>query len=84
MFKKPIWFAALSAALEDPSQWEVDEHVIRHKRSSIELWIANGWSGLHSYMGRGPDISIINKIRLWPKVRRLMDSIVLLHLSVTK
>ena len=84
MFKKPIWFDALSAALEHPDQWILDESVIRHRPSGIELWIGGGRFNLGSFLDRGPNFSIVDRIRLWPKVKAMRDLVILNQLTASR
>lgn len=75
-------FGALVASLQRTDEWEARRCDLIHKSSGLELWIANGWFFLAAEVGRVPlSLSLLNRWRLWPHVKRLRDQIVMQKLS---
>ena len=60
--------------LEDFREWNIGSCVITHKKTGDEYWIANGFSCFEGYGKTYFKLSILQKIRMWRHVKKMINA----------
>lgn len=61
----------LSARLDVLEEWDISTVLLHHRKSGINLWIGNGFMFLDGYGAAHGCLSLLDRVLLWPKVRKL-------------
>lgn len=71
----------LITALQNPELWKISEYRLEHKASGEDFWIGGGWLFFNN---DAKCLTLIDKLVIWPHVRRLKRLWMMNRLSLLK
>ena len=73
---------AIKDSLDEPSQWSIGEFYLINHRNNYKIWIANGLFFIR--IDGHPSFTLLEKIAIYPKIRKLIGRLMIKKIYVEK